>query len=153
MEFMLSLCFSIWGVSSVLSLPVPISLDYTKLKASMQAKGNYLKSSKSKGDSQGCFYTLSGAYQMCCLCPLQKHWSNSQAMLRTLNKYEDFSDEISGFTKHVWDTSMITVRKWKARLRPLQVTPEVSGSMHIQGSSSFHSQDQLTCLPEKPTKV
>lgn len=101
MEFTLSLCFSIWGVSSVLSLPVPISLDYTKLKASVQAKGNYLKNSKSKGDSQGCSHTLSGAYQMCCLYLLQKHRSNSQGVLRTLNKYKDFPDEISSFTKHL----------------------------------------------------
>lgn len=37
-EFVPSLCFSIWGVSSLLSLPVPISLDYAKLQASMQVK-------------------------------------------------------------------------------------------------------------------
>lgn len=72
-EFMLSLYFSIWGVSSVLSLPVPISLDYPKVKACMQAKGNYLKNSKSSEDSQGCFYILARACQICCLCMLQKH--------------------------------------------------------------------------------
>lgn len=137
----------------MLSLPVPISLDYAKLKESMQEKGNFLKSSNSKGDSQGCSHTLSDAYQMCCLCPLQKHRSNSQAMLRTLKKYKDFSGEISSFTKHMWDTSMVAVTKWKARLRPLQVTPGLSGSLHLQCRSPFHSQDQLTCLPEKIAEV
>lgn len=68
----------------------------------MQTKNNYLKSSKSKGDFQGCLHALSDAYQICCLCPLQKHWSNL--------KYKDTSDEMRGFRKQMWDTSMIGVK-------------------------------------------
>lgn len=150
---MLSLCFSILRVSSVLPLPVPISLDYTTFKASMQTKVNYLKSRKSKGDSQQYSHTSSGAYQMCCLCPLQKLWSNSQTTLRTSSKYKDFSGEMSSFTKHIWDTSMIAVTKCKAGLRPLQVAPELSGPLHLQCRSSFHSQEQLTCFPEKKPNI
>ena len=151
---MFSLCFSIWGVSSLLSLPVPISLDYTKLKAFKQAKGNFLKSSKSKGDSHGYSHTLSGAYQTCCLCLLQKHCSDSQATLRTSNKYKDFSNETSSFAKaHVGHQHDCCNKVERKRLRPLQVTPELSGHLHFQYTSSFHSQDQLTCLAEKLTKV
>lgn len=86
------------GVSSVLSLPAPISLDYTKLQASMQAKGNYLKSSKSKGESQGCSYTLSDAYQ-CAACVCYRNSQSSHA--KNLNKYKEFSDEMCSFTKHI----------------------------------------------------
>lgn len=48
---------------------------------------------------------------------VREKWSNSQAMLRTLNKCKDFSDEMSSLTKHVCDSIMIAVTKWKARLR------------------------------------
>lgn len=76
-------------------------------------------------------------------------------MLRNLSEYKIFLVEVSTLTKYMWDFNMIAVKEWKNTLRPLQVTPELPGILHHQCLSSFLSQNQLMCLPDKQrnTKV